>query len=158
MELHIDRSLFEFEQGNREDARAKRAERRGCLIRASVAVIVALVILGGVIVTVWVTTKEEEAQTKTTDIDRVDEETTGCGPFKLPYSGSGPTLIVGDTSSFYRTGCKISGNCWTRKQCYDCLKGPNRDRVGNLNHIPVCCPHCGRYGLTLSWSSCYCNS
>ncbi|XP_053375616.1 uncharacterized protein LOC128547312 [Mercenaria mercenaria] len=99
--------------------------------------------------------EKEEAKKETTT---TEHETTGCGPFNVTYSESAPSFIVSETSSFYSTGCKISGNCWTRKQCYDCLEGPNRDRVGNLNHIPVCCPDCARYGLSLSWSSCNCNN
>ncbi|XP_053375617.1 uncharacterized protein LOC123566183 isoform X1 [Mercenaria mercenaria] len=134
-----------------------RKSRTRLIIIGVVAAVIVLAVVIVVVVVVVTRTKnvDEEAEKETTTIE---DETTGCGPFNVTYSDKAPTFIVSSGSLFYMTGCKISGNCWTRKQCYDCLEGPNRDRVGNLNHIPVCCPDCGRYGLSLSWSSCNCNN
>ncbi|KAL4218550.1 hypothetical protein ACF0H5_023284 [Mactra antiquata] len=135
-----------------KDTEPTRSSRKRLYIIIGVVftIIVAIVIIVVVVVVVTQTKSKEGSNSK----DSSWNPDHPCGLY-IPEGVNmsdlgGPTLISG------RHTCDIKGTCWKKEQCYPCLEGPNADRVGNLNHMPVCCPDCIRNGLKLSWDSCDC--
>ncbi|KAL4235166.1 hypothetical protein ACF0H5_006804 [Mactra antiquata] len=50
----------------------------------------------------------------------------------------------------------IKGDCWKGEKCKTCLQSKNKDYVGSINSIPVCCQDCERSGLLIGPKICEC--